>query len=194
MKAAVVKGVGQLPVYADFANPDALAGYRLIDVAASALSQVARAKASGSHYSSTDVFPFVAGLDGTGRLEDGRRVYFFGPLAPFGAMAQRSLVPETNVIALPDGLDDITAAAIAIPGMSSWAALIERAKFVAGETVLINGATGTSGRLAVQIAKYLGAGKIIATGRNAAALEALTSHWGNASSLVRTVFTLGPDE
>jgi NADPH:quinone reductase-like Zn-dependent oxidoreductase len=74
---------------------------------------------------------------------------------------------------LPNALDDITAAAIAIPGMSSWAALVERARFVAGETVLINGATGASGQLAVQIAKHLGAGRIIATGRNADALESL---------------------
>ena len=74
---------------------------------------------------------------------------------------------------VPDGLDDITAAAIANPGLSSWAALKERARFAPGETVLVNGATGTSGRLAVQIAKFLGAKKVIATGRNAAALQSL---------------------
>ncbi len=68
---------------------------------------------------------------------------------------------------LPDSLDDITAAAIANPGMSVWAALVERARLMAGETVLVNGATGTAGRLAVQLARHLGAGKIIATGRNA---------------------------
>ncbi len=63
------------------------------------------------------------------------------------------------------------AAAIAIPGMSSWAALTERSKLIAGETVVINGATGTSGRLAVQVAKYLGAKRVIATGRNAEVLQ-----------------------
>jgi NADPH:quinone reductase-like Zn-dependent oxidoreductase len=175
MKAAVVNAAGQPPVYADFAPPTALAGHRLIEVTASALSRVTRARAAGSHYSSTGSFPFVAGLDGTGRLEDGQRVYFLGPHAPFGAMAEQSLVPAENCVPLPDALDDVTAAAIAIPGMSSWAALVERAKFVAGETVLVNGATGASGRLAVQIAKHLGARKIIATGRNAAVLESLKS-------------------
>jgi NADPH:quinone reductase-like Zn-dependent oxidoreductase len=65
----------------------------------------------------------------------------------------------------------VTAAAIAIPGMSSWAALKERAHLVAGENVLINGATGTAGRLAVQIAKHMGAKRVIATGRDLAALE-----------------------
>ncbi|HEY1998983.1 zinc-binding alcohol dehydrogenase family protein [Paraburkholderia sp.] len=173
MKAAVVKAAGEAPVYADFDRPYPLAEHHLVDVTAAALSHVTRAKASGSHYSSTGVFPFVAGLDGTGRREDGERVYFFWPKAPFGAMAQQCLVPAANCVPLPAAIDDVTAAAIAIPGMSSWAALVERARFVAGETVLINGATGTSGRLAVQIAKHLGARKIVATGRNAAALGAL---------------------
>ena len=173
MKAAVVKGAGQPPVYEDFDRPTALAGHHLIDVAASALSRITRSKAAGSHYSGSGAFPFVAGVDGIGRLEDGQRVYFFAPQAPFGALAERSLVPEANCIPLPDALDDVTAAAIAIPGMSSWAALTERARFVRGETVLVNGATGASGRLAVQIAKHLGAGRIIATGRNPASLESL---------------------
>ena len=77
--------------------------------------------------------------------------------------------------ALPDELDDVTAAAIANPGMSSWAAYAERAKLKAGETVLVNGATGTAGRLAVQIAKHLGAGKVIATARNADALKSVAA-------------------
>lgn len=173
MKAAVVNGMGERPVYAEFDRPGAAEGHCLINVTASALSHVTRARASGAHYSSAQSYPFVAGVDGTGRLEDGRRVYFFKPRAPFGAMAEQSLVPQAQCIALPDGLDDVTAAALAIPGMSSWAALVERAKFTSGETVLINGATGTSGRLAVQIARHLGAAHIIVTGRNVAALESL---------------------
>jgi NADPH:quinone reductase-like Zn-dependent oxidoreductase len=173
MKAAIVTAAGQPPAFTDFANPGALEGHHLIDVHASALSVVARSRASGKHYSSTGAFPFVAGIDGTGRLEDGQRVYFFGPRAPFGALAERTLVPTAHCVPLPETLGDVTAAAIAIPGLSSWAALAERARFTAGETVLVNGATGTSGKLAVQIAKHLGAGRVIATGRNAASLEAL---------------------
>ncbi|WP_126283373.1 quinone oxidoreductase family protein [Burkholderia stagnalis] len=175
MKAAIVNGAGERPVHAEFESPRALPGHRLVDVTASALSRLAQARASGSHYSSTDGFPFVAGVDGTGRLEDGRRVYFLGPLAPFGAMAERTVVPDAQCVPLPAALDDVTAAAIAIPGMSSWAALTERARLAAGETVLVNGATGASGRLAVRIAKHLGAAKVIATGRNAAVLAALQS-------------------
>jgi NADPH:quinone reductase-like Zn-dependent oxidoreductase len=175
MKAAVVNGMGDAPVYTEFARPDPLPGHRVVAVGASALSHVTRAKASGSHYSSSaGAFPFVAGLDGVGRCaDDGQRVYFFWPHAPFGAMAEYCLVPEAHCVPLPDALDDVTAAALAIPGMSSWGALVERAKFAAGETVLVNGATGTSGRLAVQIAKYLGAGKVIATGRDERVLESL---------------------
>jgi NADPH:quinone reductase-like Zn-dependent oxidoreductase len=172
MKAAVVTDAGKLPVYAEFAEPAAAAGEVVVEVTAAPLSQVTRARASGAHYSSSAVFPFVAGFDGVGRR--GReRVYFLLPRAPFGSMAQRTVMPARSCVRLPDGIDDVTAAAIAIPGMSSWAALTTCARLVAGETVFVNGATGISGRLAVQIAKHLGARKIIATGRNRAVLDAL---------------------
>ncbi len=171
MKAAVVTAAGQLPVFADFEKPVAATGQQIVRVAASALSQLTRAKAAGTHYSSHGVFPFVAGVDGVGRLEDGQRVYFFAPQAPFGALGEYTVVDAAQCVPVPDELDDVTAAAAAIPGMSCWAALVERAGFVKGETVLVNGATGASGRLAVQIARYLGASKIIATGRNPAALN-----------------------
>ncbi|MFZ6647359.1 quinone oxidoreductase family protein [Undibacterium sp. TJN25] len=176
MKAALVKEAGAIPVYTDFAEPANLAGadgIARIRVVASALSHVTKSRASGKHYSSSGTLPFVPGMDGTGVREDGTRVYFVMPEAPFGGMAEHCLVEEARCIPLPAELDDVTAAAIAIPGMSSWAALVERAKLVKGETVLVNGATGVSGRLAVQVAKYLGAGKVIATGRNAEALHSL---------------------
>jgi len=170
MKAAIVIGPGQTPVYADFAEPQPSATDARIAVTAAAISPLVKSRASGAHYSSSGDFPFIVGIDGVGRLDDGSRVYFALPQAPFGSMAQRAVVPRAQILALPDGVDDLTAAAIANPGMSSWAALTERAKIKIGETVLVNGAAGTSGRLAVQIAKHLGAGKVIATARNADAL------------------------
>jgi NADPH:quinone reductase-like Zn-dependent oxidoreductase len=88
-------------------------------------------------------------------------------------MAERAVVPASHCVPVPDGLDDIAAAALANPGLSSWAAFKERARLASGETVLINGATGVSGRLAVQVAKHLGAGKVVATGRNVSALQSL---------------------
>jgi NADPH:quinone reductase-like Zn-dependent oxidoreductase len=173
VKAAVVLEAGKPPVYGDFQEPVAGDGEIEVAVSAAALSHVTRARASGTHYSSAGDIPFVAGVDGVGHLDNGHRVYFTLPRAPFGSMAQRTVVGSSLCVAVPDGLDDATAAAIAIPGMSSWAALKERAAFRAGETVLINGATGTSGRLAVQIARHLGARKVIATGRNTATLRLL---------------------
>jgi NADPH:quinone reductase-like Zn-dependent oxidoreductase len=175
MKAAIVRASGQTPVYGEFAEPAPGAGENRIAVTAAAISQIVKGRASGRHYSSSGQFHFVVGVDGVGRLEDGSRVYFILPQAPYGSMAERAVVPASRCLPLPDGLDDVTAAAIANPGMSSWAAYIERAKLKPGETVLVNGATGTSGRLAVQIARYLGAKKVIATGRNANVLHSLAA-------------------
>jgi NADPH:quinone reductase-like Zn-dependent oxidoreductase len=173
MKAAVVCEAGATPVYAEFRDPEPEAGKVVVRVSACALSHVTRGRASGTHYSSAGELPFVPGVDGTGLTAAGARVYFFLPEHPFGGMAQSCRVDERHLIALPNGLDEKLAAAIAIPGMSSWAALMERAHLRSGETVLINGATGTSGRLAIQIAKHLGAKKVIATGRRLTGLSAL---------------------
>ena len=173
MKAAIVQGAGQTPVYGDIAEPVPAAGENRITVTAAAISHVVKSRASGQHYSSSDQFPFVVGIDGVGRLDDGSRVYFVMPRAPYGSMAERTVAPSALCLPLPDELDDATAAAIANPGMSSWAAYTERAKLKPGESVLVNGATGTAGRLAVQIARHLGAGKIIATGRDVEVLRQL---------------------
>jgi NADPH:quinone reductase-like Zn-dependent oxidoreductase len=191
MKAALVKELGATPVYADFPEPAATEGVVRIAVVASALSHVTKSRASGKHYSSAAKLPFVPGADGTGVLDDGKRVYFVLPEAPFGGMAEYCIVRKERCIPLPAALDDVSAAAIAIPGMSSWAALAERAKLMKGETVLINGATGVSGRLAVQIAKYLGAGKVIATGRNAGTLQSLRALGADVTiSLAQDIDTL----
>ncbi len=97
------------------------------------------------------------------------------PESPFGAMAEYALVDDRRWFPIPDDLADDAAAALANPGMSSWAALVERAHLQRDETVLINGATGASGRLAIQISRHLGAGKIIAAGRNPAHFDDLRS-------------------
>ncbi|MGA8232939.1 MAG: zinc-binding alcohol dehydrogenase family protein [Candidatus Acidiferrales bacterium] len=187
MKAAVVTVPGKSPIYGDFHPPIAKAGEELISVRASALSQFSKSRGAGSHYSSVGSFPAIAGADGVGITQDGRRVYFVLPEAPFGALAEICPVRSTQCVPLPDSLDEITAAAIANPGMSAWAALVERTHLIAGETVLVNGATGTAGRLAVQLAKHLGAGKIIATGRNAEELQEVK----NLGADIAIPFTLG---
>jgi NADPH:quinone reductase-like Zn-dependent oxidoreductase len=175
MKAAIVMEAGKSPLYGNFKEPVPVDGEVQVTVKAAALSNVVKSRASGAHYSSSDQFPFVVGVDGVGRLDGGDRVYFAFPRAPFGTFSEKTVVQPSHCVRLPAGLDDVRAAAIAIPGMSAWAALKERAQFRAGETVLVNGATGTAGRLAVQIAKYNRARKVVATGRNPEALKALSA-------------------
>jgi len=173
MKAAIVRSYERGPEYGDFDEPVAKTDEILVTVKAAALSRLVQSQASGQHYSSDGRFPFVPGVDGAGVLPDGQRVYFAFPTAPFGSMAERTAVLASLCVSLPDDLDDVTAAAAANPGMSSCAALMERAKLMKGESVLINGATGVSGRLAIQIAKHLGARRVIATGRNGASVAGL---------------------
>ena len=173
MKAAIVTAAGKTPIYGDFAMPVAKDGEAIISVRAAALSNLTKSRASGAHYSSAGIFPAVAGTDGVGLTQAGQRVYFAMPEAPYGSLAEFCPINSRRCVDIPDTLDDVTAAAIANPGMSAWASLVERAHLVAGETVLVNGATGTAGRVAVQLAKYLGAARVIATGRNLQELEEL---------------------
>jgi NADPH:quinone reductase-like Zn-dependent oxidoreductase len=173
MKAAVVLEAGKAPSFCEFDDPVPLAGEVVVTVTASALTHFTKIRAQGGHFSFNTRPPFVAGIDGVGKLADGRRVYFLFPRIPFGGMAQKTVVRSSQCVAVPDEVDDITLAAIADPGMSAWVALESRAKLAHGESVLVNGATGSAGCMAVQIARHLGAGKIIATGRNREALDSL---------------------
>ena len=117
MKAAIVQGAGKSPIYADFAAPVPGPGEQRVSVTAAALSQVVKSRASGAHYSSPGQFPFVIGIDGVGRLDDGTRVYFVLPKAPYGSMAEQTVVPAAQCLPLPDELDDATAAAIDVPAI-----------------------------------------------------------------------------
>jgi NADPH:quinone reductase-like Zn-dependent oxidoreductase len=173
MNAAVVTSFDRPPQYGSFDEPTAGEGEVLIKVRAAALSNLVRGQTSGKHYSSGSELPFVPGNDGVGTMPDGQRVYFIGPRAPFGTMAEWSVVTPRRTLLLPDGVDDVTAAALGNPGLASWGALIGRAKFERGESILVNGATGVAGQQAIQVAKYLGARRVIATGRNEADLEKL---------------------
>jgi NADPH2:quinone reductase len=166
MQAAVVNVLGQAPKYQSFPDPIAGEGEVVIQVHAAGLHPIVKARASGAHYSSDGAVPLVPGVDGVGTLEDGSRVYFGFSRAPWGSMAERTVTRRSMCIPLPDGIDDVQAAAIANPGMSAWMSLKERAGLVAGETVLIQGATGVAGQLAIQVARHLGAKRVIGVGRN----------------------------
>jgi len=181
MQAAVLRALGSAPRFEQFDDPVARDGEVLVRVRAASLKPIDKAMAGGSHYASFRELQVVCGIDGVGTLESGARVFFGGPRRPFGAMAEKTVVPRALCFPVPDGLDDATAAAIPNPAGSSWLPLKWRAQLKAGETVLVLGATGAAGRLAVQIARILGAGRVIAAGRNPQSLEAVRSLGADAT-------------
>jgi NADPH:quinone reductase-like Zn-dependent oxidoreductase len=173
MNAAVLRVLGTPPRFEKFPEPVPAEGEVVVHVRAASLKPVDKQIAAGTHYASFRELPAVCGLDGVGVLDDGTRVFFAGPRRPYGAMAERTVVRRAQCFAVPEGLSDEVAAALPNPGVSAWLTLKERAKLAPGETVLILGATGVTGKLAVQTAKILGAGRVIAAGRNEKALNSL---------------------
>jgi len=173
MHAAVLHALGEAPRYEEFPDPVAAEGETIVEVSAAALKPVDKQMAAGSHYASPKKLPAICGIDGVGRLSDGRRVFFAGVRPPYGTMAERAAVRAMFAFPVPDNLSDELAAAIVNPGVSAWLTLAFRAKLVAGENVLILGATGVTGKLAVRIAKLLGASRVVAAGRNRSVLAVL---------------------
>ena len=174
MRAAVVTSFGTPPTCQDFPTPTPRgADEVLVDVIASGLHPRVRSQADGSHYTSTGDLPLVPGIDGVGRAPDGSLRYFVLPDTTMGAMAEQTVIDLRRSVVLPGGSDPALIAAAMNPAMSSWVALRQRVRFQAGQNALVLGATGNAGQLAVQIAKLLGAGQIIAAGRDAGKLAAL---------------------
>ncbi|MDA3647924.1 zinc-binding alcohol dehydrogenase family protein [Saccharopolyspora indica] len=173
MRAGVLHAFGSAPRFEEFPAPTAAAGETLVRVKAAAITPLARWIASDRDYGRSDV-PFICGSEGVGELEDGSRVSFGVLRAPYGAMAE--VVPAPTRLCTPivrDDVDDVLAAAVKNPGVSAFNSLGWGAKLQPGENVLVLGATGVAGRLAVQVAKLLGAGKVIAAGRDESGLEVL---------------------
>ncbi|GAA3837207.1 zinc-binding alcohol dehydrogenase family protein [Sphaerisporangium flaviroseum] len=167
MKAAVLHEAGGIPRYEDFPDPVAGDDEVIIDVKAVAVENVDKAIAAGTHYASEKYigrFPAIPAFDGIGALPDGTVVGFGNIRLPYGALAEKAVVPQGSYVPIPDGIDPAVATVMAsgITAMSMKTA----AGFVPGETVLVQGATGVAGRLAVKVARLLGAGRIVATGRD----------------------------
>jgi NADPH:quinone reductase-like Zn-dependent oxidoreductase len=174
MKAAVVSAFSAPPRYEEFPDPaPAGDGEMIVDVLAAGLHPRVRSQADGSHYTSTGELPLVPGIDGVGRGADGLLRYFILPDTALGAMAERTVIDVRRSVVLPSASDPVAVAAGMNPAMSSWVALRQRVPFEAGQSVLVLGATGNAGQMAVQIARLLGAGQIIAAGRDAGRLAAL---------------------
>ncbi len=176
MNAAVVTSFEQPPRYQQFDVPrPSAADQVLVDVLAVGLHPRVRTGAAGAHYTSTGTLPMIPGIDGVGRGPDGGRIYFIADDDVIGTMADKTLVDPGRSIELPDEVDVAKVAAAMNPAMSSWVALRRRVSLEPGQTVLVLGATGNAGGMAVQVAKRLGAGRVVAAGRDLDRLRALTS-------------------
>src|SRR3984957_15039383 len=174
MKAAVVSSFEAPPRYQDFPDPVPAGDDDLVvDVLAAGLHPRVRCQADGAHYTSTDELPREPGVAGSGRGPGGLLPSFFPPDPTLGAMAEQTVIDPRRSIVLPAGSDPVAVAAAMNPAMSSWVALRQRIPFQPGQDVLVLGATGNAGQLAIQIAKLSGADRIIAAGRNAERLAML---------------------
>ncbi|MEV4351516.1 zinc-binding alcohol dehydrogenase family protein [Actinoplanes sp. NPDC049596] len=190
MKAAVLHEIGGVPRYEDFPDPVAGDDEVVIEVKAVAVENVDKRIADGTHYASrqyTAQLPAIPAFDGVGALPDGTLVGFGNPRPPYGALAEKTVVPKGAYAPIPDGVDPViaTVLATAITAMSVRTA----AGFAPGETVLVQGATGVAGRLAVKVARLLGAGRIVATGREYGQLREVRALGADA-----VINTAVPDE
>jgi NADPH:quinone reductase-like Zn-dependent oxidoreductase len=175
MHAAVVTSFDEPPHYQDFAVPmPRNDSQQLADVLAVGLHPRVRTDAAGAHYTSTGALPMIPGIDGVARLADGSRVYFVADDELPGSMAERAVIDVRRTVPLSDDADVDRIAAAMNPAMSSWVALRRRVPIEAGQSVLVLGATGNAGTMAVQVAKRLGAGRVVGAGRDTGRLNALS--------------------
>lgn len=198
MKALVVNSFDNPPSFQDFRDPEAQEGETVLTVQATTLSPIVKSLASGRHYTGGGAVGFVPGVDGVGIDSKGKRVYFLFPKAPFGSMAEKSLASSNMTVPVPEELASDHAAAVVTAALASWVALAKRAKIKKGDKVLILGATGSSGSMAIQTARYLGASKVVAVGRNSQKLERLNADVSikldeNADAAMRAQFDSGVD-
>lgn len=179
MRAAVVQAVGAPPAAAEVDEPVREPGSALVAVSAAPLNPVEVRVAAGRHPRRADP-PYVPGLEGAGtvieseRLEPGTRVRFESAALPgFGArgtLAERAVVPEESLAVLPHDVDDDLASAVGVVGITALLAL-ERATPVEGARVLVLGSTGAVGQMAVQLARAMGAARVVGAGRSVERLE-----------------------
>lgn len=198
MRAAVITAPGEIPVAGRFADPEPLPGREPLALVAAGIHQLVRSLAAGSHYGSSDVYPQIAGVDAVARTGDGRLVYTGGARPPWGTFAERMVTPMA--VELPVGADPLAVAAGLNPAMSGWMPLTARRAEPGGlGTVVVIGATGMSGGMAVQSALAMGADRVVAVGRNQEALERLRSFGavvvpldGGAEALAGAIQNAGP--
>ena len=165
MRAAVLEAIGQPPRVTDFPDPT---GDDVVSVTLAGCNPVDLALASGEM--GTPEVPKVVGKEGVGVTADGSRVYFDSPPAPYGSWAERTRIDPDKTYPVPDGLSDDLAVAMGIAGLAAWLPLTRHADVSAGQSVLVLGATGVVGAVAIQAARILGASLVVGAGRDAEAL------------------------
>jgi NADPH2:quinone reductase len=180
INAALVETFDEPPHYRTIPAPRPAAGEELAEVLAVGIHPVTRGVAAGKHYASPRALPFVPGIDGVVRRRDGSLAYV-GGIGSNGTLAERVAIDPRSAIPLPAGADPAIVAASMNPAMSSWVVLNARVPFAPGKSVLVIGATGNAGSMAVKAAHHLGAGRVIAAGRNRERLESLRAHGADAT-------------
>ncbi len=176
MNAAVVRSFEHPPRYESFDAPEAHGDHEArVEVMAVGLHPRVRSGAAGFHYTSTGQLPMIPGVDGVARAADGELLYFVAQDEILGSMAETTVIDTRRTVPLPAGVDPIGVAATMNPAMSSWVALRRRVPLQLGQSVLVLGATGNAGQMAVQIAKQLGAGRVVGAGRDRERLEVVAA-------------------
>jgi NADPH2:quinone reductase len=169
MRAALISEIGSSPLPAYL--PDLPTG---VEVVAVALNPLDINVGNGRFYGGHPEPPYPPGCEAVGRTEDGALVYLFGSgrgVSQPGFLVERVSVPDELLLRLPDGVDPALAAGAGIAGVTGWVPVAWKAKVTPDDRVLVLGASGVVGLVAVQAAKVLGAAKVVAAGRDLGRLE-----------------------
>lgn len=201
MRAAVITELGAPPQQADHPAPERGSGQTLIEVAAAPLNPVDIAVGSGRFFAGNPDPPYVPCVEVVGRVvesdafETGALVYAgmegMG-LSRDGGGAELAVAEDSGSVELPADADPAVAASLGVAGLAAWLPLSWRAPVEPGETVLVLGATGTLGLIAVQAAKLLGAGRVVAAGRRPEGLERAAAKGADATVQIDTFGTDAP--
>jgi NADPH:quinone reductase len=180
VRAALIRELGVVPEVGDAGEPSG----ETVEVLAAPINPIDLAVSRGMLATGHPPLPYVPGCEAVGRRADGRIVWIFGGSLgrmSHGAMAERAAVGDSHAAEVPDGADPALAAALGIAGLAGWLPFAWRAPLQGGEDVLVLGATGSVGLVAVQAAKLLGAGRVVAAGRSAAGLQRAVEHGADAT-------------
>lgn len=184
MRAAVIEEVGGTPRVGEFAEPVAEGGEAVVEVVAAGLNPADIAKSEGKFGPPDPPTPYVAGMEGVGRLEPGGPLsYFGGATSPFGSFAPRALVKRERLIELPAGTDPGQALAFGVAGQAGWLSVSWRSGLKPGESVIVLGASGTVGQIAIHAARAAGAARIVGLVRSESGAERALA--AGADSVVR---------